>query len=274
MVEAGKESGFFGLFKKKEKETGPPIVTGAVGEGDLANPSEIAHLLVLVLEGKYPVRIFLANSSGCYYTHLEWEFIEYEEGEVLQSKEYLEEGDYLLLAPLDPPIGNIKIRNAAEIRAEFASERHLLECVTTLQTTTPDRKICLAFPKTLRVKPQKRAAVRVPVDRKMRVTASVVRPSGIVFSATFVDVSVTGAAFSPTGATPRIADHSRVELLIDYPEGKCSVEAVVLGSFIKTGETVFRAQFLISSHKISGEVSAFVSYVQRELLQRRALLME
>lgn len=271
MAEAGKDGGLFGLFKKKA--SAPPVAAEVVRDGHLTSLDEMIPLLRVVLEAKFPVRIFLSNATAFFYTHFEWEFMENAAGVVTQSKDYLEDGHYLLLAPLDPPIGNIKIRNATEIRAEMASQHHLLECVTTLQTTTPDRKICLAFPRVIRLKPQKRASVRVPVDRKMNVTASVVRPSGIIFAASFVDISATGAAFAPTGATPRIADNSRVEILIDYPMGKVSVDAIVLGSLMKDGETVFRAQFLISSHKIASGVNECVSYVQRELLQRRAHLM-
>ncbi|MBF0402151.1 MAG: PilZ domain-containing protein [Magnetococcales bacterium] len=274
MAEAGKqqEGGFLGLFKKKT--AAPKIPTEKVKEAVLESTALMAPLLITVLKEKFPVRIFLGNSSFSYFTHFEWELVEDENGRVAESKIHLEEGLYLLVAPLDPPIGNLKIRSATEIRAEFASEYHLLECVTTLIRFTPERKICLSFPTSLRQKPQKRAAVRVPVDRNMKIVASVVRPSGIVFAARVLDISASGAAFAPTGATPRIADHSRVELSFSYPTGKAVVDAVILGSVLKDGETVFRAQFLVASHQISCDVNLLVSYVQRENLQRRAQFTE
>ncbi len=239
--DGGTDKGFFGLFKKKASESSTAATL--VREGLLNNPSEMIPLFVTVLEEKYPVRVSLSNATSPYYSHFEWELMEDEMGQVVQSKNYLEKGQYLLLAALDPPIGNLKIRSATEIRMEFASKYHLLECETTLDLITPARKICLAFPKNLHQKPQQRSAVRVPVERNLPVVASVVRPSGIVFEAKFRDISTGGVSFFATGATPRIADQSRVEMTITSPAGKMEVDAVIVGSYSKDGEQVFRAQF-------------------------------
>ncbi|MEO5363381.1 MAG: PilZ domain-containing protein [Magnetococcus sp. DMHC-8] len=273
MAEAGTSSGkgLFGLFKKKAPEES--AVSAPPKEGVIDSVAEMVPLLVTVLEEKFPVRVLLGNSSFSYYTHFEWELVENELGKILESKNYLEEGRFLLLAPLDPPIGNLKIRSASEVRVEFASKFHLLEGVSTLERITPARKICLAFPKNLRQKPQQRLAVRTPVARNMEIVASVVRPSGIVFEAKFRDISSGGVAFYPTGATPTIADHSRVQMTITYPAGKVAVEAVVLGAVSKDGEQIFRTQFLVDSHQVSLEINALVSYVQRENIVRRKELL-
>ncbi|MBF0462324.1 MAG: PilZ domain-containing protein [Magnetococcales bacterium] len=266
------DTGFFGFFKKKVLDASSAVVP--VQEGVVDSLSAMLPLLTTVLEEKFPVQIFLNNAATSFYSHFEWELLEDEKGQVLQSKNYLERGEYLLLAAMDPPIGNLKIRNSTEIRLEFASKHHLIECETTLDLITPARKICLAFPKKLKQKQQQRLAVRVPVERTMTVVASIVRPSGIVFDAKFCDVSSGGAAFFAMGATPRIADHSRVEMTITYPGGKVMVDAVVLGTFSKNGEQVFRAQFLVDSHKTSSDINALVAHVQRENIQRRKKLLQ
>ncbi|WP_130471955.1 PilZ domain-containing protein [Candidatus Magnetaquicoccus inordinatus] len=260
--------GFFGLFKKKASEPAATIAP-VDKETVLDTFSAIAPALLAALEDKLPVRVLLGNSSFSYYTHFEWELLDDGNGLVVQSKTYLEEGQYLLLATVDPPIGNLKIRSAGEIRLEFASKYHRLECETSLQQITPAKKLRMSFPKSVLQKPQQRLAVRVPVERNTNIVVTIVRPSGIVFEAKFRDISATGASFYPTGATPRIADHARVQMAITYPEGNVEVDAVILGAFVSEGELVFRAQFLVASHQSSQQISAAVAYVQRCNIQRR-----
>ncbi|MEO5340678.1 MAG: PilZ domain-containing protein [Magnetococcus sp. MYC-9] len=261
------EKGLFGFFKKKPAD--PPAAASTARESSPHATPAMGPILLSVLEGKFPVRVLLGNTSFWYYSHFEWELVENEAGEVLESRAYLEEGRYLLLAPLDPPIGNLKIRNAKEVCLELASQYHLLECVTTLEQITPLRKIRLAFPKSIRQKPQQRLAVRVPVLRGMPIVATIIRPSGIVFEAQFRDLSSGGAAFCATGAIPKIADHSRITMSITFPDGKVEVDAVIAGSFPKDGEHIFRAQFLVADHQTSRTINSLVSYVERENIQRR-----
>ncbi|MBF0185502.1 MAG: PilZ domain-containing protein [Magnetococcales bacterium] len=265
--------GFFGLFKKKSTETEAALAPVAK-ETVLENFSSIAKEMVAALEDKLPVRVILGNSTFSYYTHFEWDLLDDGHGLVVQSKTYLEEGQYLLLASLDPPIGNLKIRSATDIRLEFASKLHRLECESKLLQFTPTKKLRMAFPKSVQQRPQQRLAVRVPVERTTEVVVTVVRPSGIVFEAKFRDISATGASFYPTGATPRIADHSRVQMEISYPEGKVEVDAVILGAFVNEGELVFRTQFLIATQQIAQQISAIVAYVQRSNIQRRKALLQ
>lgn len=235
---------------------------------------EMAQLFITVLKERLPVRIFLGDATLPYYSQFEWELAEDSEGKVVDSKTHLEEGLYLLLAALDPPIGNLKIRSATKISVEFFTRHHLLDCKVHLKKITGTRKLCMSFPEKIRKKPQKRSSYRAPVDRRMNLLASVTRPSGVVFKALFTDLGNGGAAFVPTGATPRIADHSRVEMEITYPEGHVSVDAIIRGSFAKEGDQVFRAQFLVANHKIAGELDALASYVQRGNIQKRVETFE
>ena len=238
-------------------------------EETVTSLSAIADMLVTVLEEKLPVRLFLGRSSLVYYTHLEWELVENKEGEVHESAHHLRQGEYLLLAALDPPIGNIKVRSATEISMEFFTRFHLLHCPITLQHITGTKKLCFSFPKELQRKPQSRSSFRAPVSRTMDIALTVVRPSGIRFDAKFDDVATGGAAFFPIGTTPRIADHSRLELNITYPDDTIAVDAVVLGSFVRDGEHFFRTQFLIDSHNTANAINTLVAYVQRGISRNR-----
>lgn len=265
-----REAGSFSFFKKKPAATKKkPAQTSSVQEETLEDVSSIAPLLVAILEEKLPVRLFLGNSSFPYYSSFEWELLEDSAGQIVESKEHLERGEYLLLAALDPPIGNIKIRSATEINVEFFTRFHLLNATVTLKQMTSARKLCLTFPESMKQKAQKRASFRAPIDRSAEITVSIIRPSGIAFGAKLADISSGGTAFYPTGATPRISDHSRIEMDITYPEGKVAVDAIILGTFPKEGEQYFRTQFLVASHKTASDIGALVAYVQRENSQKR-----
>ncbi|MEO5364728.1 MAG: PilZ domain-containing protein [Magnetococcus sp. DMHC-8] len=268
MAETGE--GFFGLFKKKAPEPVDVVVAGR--ETTLETPSQMVPLIVSALEARLQVQIAFGNAA--FFSHFDWELTDGDGGKVTQSKSHLEEGQYLLLMPMEPPIGNLKVRSATDIRLEFASRSHLLECSTSLLQITPARKICLAFPKVLRQKPERRSGVRVLVDRTMTITLTVVRPSGIVFEAKFRNLSARGAAFFGTGAIPKIADHSQVEVTIVYPEGKLEVEANVLGAYLKDGEQLFRIQFTLQDQQVTRDIGVLTSYVQRSNIQRRNKLLQ
>ena len=269
-----KSSGPFDFFKKKSSTTTTASKSDSDRVIDVESVPEIAELLITVLEERLPVRVFLGNSSFPYYTHFEWELLEDMEGKIVDSKAYLEEGRYLLLAALDPPIGNLKIRTATKISVEFFTKFHLLDCLVRLKKITGARKLQMSFPEKIRQKPQKRSSFRSPVDYRMNIGASITRPSGVVFKAQFSDFGVGGAAFYPSGVTPRIADHSRVQMHISYPEGEVSVDAIIRGSFAKDGEQFFRAQFLVANHKTAREIGELASYVQRGNLQKRVETFE
>ena len=262
------------FFKKKSSATEPQAESVPVAEGTVETLEEISKLLIMILEEKFPVRVFLGNSSFPYYSHFEWELLEDDSGKIVDSKAHLEQGAFLLLAALDPPIGNLKIRTASEINIEFFTKRHLLNCSVSLKKITGSKKLSLSFPQKLAQKPQRRSSFRAPIARSMDIIVSVTRPSGIAFGVKLSDLSVGGTSFYPTGATPRIADHSRVELDIRYPEGQINVDAIILGSFSKDGEQFFRSQFLVADHKTASDLGELVNYLQRESVQKRVQTFE
>ena len=270
----GLGSFFFKTKSKSEKKTDK---AEQEQEEVIESTAEIAQLLIAVLEEKLPVRVFLGDYSLPYYSLFEsepvedenGEIIENKNGEILYNKEHLERGGYILLAALDPPIGNIKIRTAAEINVELLTRFHLLECMVELQKITENKKLRLSFPQQINKKPQTRTAFRAPVDVNMDIFVTIIRPSGISFSAKLDNISVGGAAFYPLSVTARIPDNSRVKMDISYPEGNITVDNVVLGTFVKGGGQFFRSRFLVSSSRTVNDISSLVNYVQREKSKKR-----
>lgn len=266
------EKRIFGFFKKKQPAPPSPSTNTKkkpVQDDTLNALPKMAEVLVHVLEEKLPVRVFFGHAQFAYYSHLEWELVENEVGLIINSKMHLEQGKHLLLAPLDPPIGNLKIRSESDIRVEFFTTKYLIDCVTNLKQITGNRKIRLDFPEKMLKQRQKRTSFRAPVNRSSDVILSVVRPSGIAFEAKLSDLSVGGAAFYPTGATPKIFDGARVIINVTYPEGKLAIDTIILGSVTREKEQSFRAQFLVADHKTATNLEALVTYVQRQNLQTR-----
>lgn len=254
------------LGKKDTASKAPPL---EIKEGAVEDKEQILEVLTAVLTENLPVHVQINEAPFVYYSHFDWELEENANKEIVDSKLYLEEARYLLLAALDPPIGNIKIRNSEKVTLQFFTQRLLFDCRTSFQQMTAGKKICLAFPGSIAQKPQKRSAFRAPVDRNWDITAEVTRPSGISFNAKLNDISTGGTAFYSMGATPRIAEDSKVNMLFTYPEGHLETQAVVLGSFVKEGEQYFRTQFLVANYETARKIEALVTFVQRENIQKR-----
>lgn len=258
---------FLNFFRKTSSESAPVGYT-EVREALLTTLSEMVPVLVRGLEGQFPVQVLLNNATVPFASQLEWEWAG-EANKKRRVKTHIEKGEYLLLAALVPPVGNLKIRSAREVTLEFTTQSHLINCTTTLDQITPTRQIRLAFPSGVIQRRERRGSFRALVDLHMPVTATVVRASGIAFDAKFRNVSASGFGFFATGAIPKVADNSKVEMSITHPDGKVEVGGVILGSYPSSGEQVFRAQFLPDGDKEASSVSALVAYVQREHMLRR-----
>ena len=270
---AGSVSGmgerFVNFFKKQVPEL--PSSVEPVREVVFESLATMVPVFVMALRENLPVRLLLGDHVAPFYcfTEFDWELEEDDIDQVVESKTHLEEGRHLLVDTLYPPIGNVKIGHASKITAEFSSKYYTFECVTTLQKITPLRKVRLTFPKVLIRKVQRRASYRVHVEQDLKISLSIVRPSGIAFMAKFRNVSAGGAAFSGAGAIPVISTHARVRMTVTYPEHKFVVDAVVLGNYPRDGTLFFRTQFIIQDQKKSKEINEFVNYVQRQNIQRR-----
>lgn len=262
-----KSKGLFNRLKNKVSLT-PPLPP-PIEEEVIESFQKVSKLLLNILEGNFPVRVLFDNSSFAYYSHFEWELFEDDDGILSDTKAHMEQGRYLLMAALDPPIGNIKIRTASEIKLEFFTQRQLLSCMVSLIEITKSRKLLLSYPEVLYQRPQKRSAFRAPVDHDMDVVISVIRPSGIVFEAKISDLSTGGTAFYPIDSTPKISNNSKIRMTIIYPEGRVELHALMLGIFFKGGESNYRTQFMVDNHKTAADLEALVAYVQREKLQKR-----
>nr|CRH07998.1 Conserved protein of unknown function. Type IV pilus assembly PilZ [Candidatus Magnetococcus massalia] len=192
----------------------------------------------------------------------------------VDNLEELEAGDYLPIAPLDPPIGNVKIRQAERVHLHFFTSDYSAQATTTLQQITTDKSIRLQMPKQLELISQRRNAVRVKIDEKWPVQLKVIRPSGVSFLAVPEDLSAGGVCFKSVGSIPTLSEKARVQLVLNWRDEKIKlkVKGVMLKDLNRQGEVCLRAQFLPDSYQGMQEIEQLVALLQRKhLLMRREL---
>ncbi|MEO5365437.1 MAG: hypothetical protein H7831_03620 [Magnetococcus sp. WYHC-3] len=250
-----------GLFGKKKKD-------GEDVEGVLKDPDAIKVLLRKAVGENNPVHLQLSGKDDVqYFSFFETEW---------ESLEYLDLGQYLLIGPLDPPAGNLKIRSASSIKLLIFTETAILETNLTLIEVIKGRVIKLSFPTLLRQARQKRSTVRVKLEKTWDVNVEVRRPSGVRFKARPYDLSSGGVAWINLSEVPLIADGSKV-LLTFFGKtlgAEVSVEGVILGRFFKEEQDGSRARFLVANSNQALKIGEMVALLQREQLKKRVQLFE
>ncbi|ABK45518.1 type IV pilus assembly PilZ [Magnetococcus marinus MC-1] len=188
--------------------------------------------------------------------------------------EALQSADHLTLTPLDPPVGNAKIRLCERVMLRFFTAQFSAECQCTFLETQDNRSIHLSLPERLTLIPQRRADVRVKIDEKKPFILKIIRPSGISFLAKPIDISAGGISFASIGNVPHISEKSRIHLILDWKnEGiHIKVRALMLKEINKEGEQLLRARFLPESLAAAQSIEELVALVQRKHLQQRAEL--
>lgn len=238
---------------QEQEQARPQIVT---------DPQQIEQLLGEAVNSENFLTVTLAGERLQFYTLF-----------LLQenSSDYLAQHDYLLVAPLDPPIGNIKLRSAKEIVIDFFTQRHVVSAQVDYRGQTVGRGIQLGFPTRLVASSQKRAGVRIIPDGRLAISVTIVRPSGLSFSAAIDDISMGGVAFANFSQEARLEHGARVTMIFEVA-GHPTVqsEGVVLGVVQKHGRSCLRVRFRLATSAQVRALGELTAFIQRDVLQRRA----
>lgn len=188
--------------------------------------------------------------------------------------EAMRQGEYLLAAPLDPPLGNMKIRIRPNVKLHFFSDLHVIEVQVTFQKFLEDKTIKFSFPQEAVRNAQKRAHPRFNVDPFCEgIHLTVIRPSGVSFEAKVFDISLGGMAFYAIDPVASMSETAKVGLIISRP-GALAIEmsALVLGAMNKNGHKCYRANFQIKSHVNLEEIKKLIRYIQEQHVNRRQMM--
>lgn len=218
----------------------------------IKDQDQIVRLLEDAVVGSHPITVRLRGVSHPFHSLFD-----------SRSKADLDafrNGMYLLISPLDPPMGNIKIRFSPVITLSFFTPRRVISCIVTFMATL-DGSLKLGFPTKLFQNPQKRAATRIKIQPDWEITVQVTRPSGLDFAAKIYDISATGIAFYPVDPVPMMLENARIRLLISiYPYPVIDIQGHVIGTKKDEGNVCYQTSFL---HKTSASRKLMETMITR-----------
>jgi hypothetical protein len=229
------------------------------------NIEKIKGILEKALVENNPFRVQLDQQVFVYYSRFSTD------PELLED---IQQERHLLIAPLDPPIGNIKIISAEKVLIKLFTDLHLVE-VPVKFISRPDISLLqLSFPSELTVGKQQRDSVRVTIEPEWDLIVKAIRPSGISFIGRPVDISTGGACFFSIGAIPSIAEKSKLMVIIQWPSKKLEARAnaILIKHQNKDGDIYFRTKFLFESYKDARNVEEITTALQRLHIKKREAL--
>ncbi|MBF0611136.1 MAG: PilZ domain-containing protein [Magnetococcales bacterium] len=180
----------------------------------------------------------------------------------------------LLVAPLDPPIGNLRMRSASFLYISFFTEYFTAEAKVHFLKNLEDRSIQLSFPTEIERGVQKRSSSRVRVDPKLNITCTIKRPAGFTYVVKLFDISSGGVAFYPEETIPPMTDNTKLILTISRPAQKdIELPCTTLGVMKRDDKTCFRAVF---NHKGESqkEVDNFIMTLVEKVRAKRIKLFQ
>jgi hypothetical protein len=228
----------------------------------ISDPEIIRETLGLALLEDNPFQLQLDQQVFVYYTRFS-----YDPG----LAEDIEQGERLLIAPLDPPIGNMKIRSSKKVILELFTEFHLVEAHVEFLSRPNPSAIELSFPQELLLDKQKRDSIRVSIDPLWGLEVQAIRPSGISIAGRPIDLSTGGLCFLSETSIPIMSKKFRLKIVILWPSRNVTVQAqaLLIKHHDKEGETYFRAKFLFETYDEARAMEELASALQIRMIKQR-----
>ncbi|MBF0359227.1 MAG: hypothetical protein HQL70_11545, partial [Magnetococcales bacterium] len=174
----------------------------------IKDPGEIQQVLSQALTEDHPFKLRIDKQVFTYYTRFTYS---------PELAEDIENGIHLLIAPLDPPIGNIKIIKSKKVTLELFTEFHLVTAICHFVSRPNPESFELSFPKELILGKQKRDSVRVKIDPAWELAVKAIRPSGIPFTGIPTDISTGGICFFSEASIPIMTKQLRLQIIVQWP---------------------------------------------------------
>lgn len=254
---------FFPGVKPKEKEE-----VQAIDEKlDIQDEHRVIKLVELALLNENPVQLQIPGENTMFFSRFSTD-----------DKEDLElfaKGSCLILKPLDPPMGNIKIRFSPSVRLNFFTDLYIVEALVKFEKIREDRTIQLTFPRRLIQGPQKRSHERIKLDPKMEFILEIIRPSGLSFRATVLDLSVGGLCFCADDKVAKLEEGLKISLILEcrlHPV--VTVPGLMLGKFSRDRDTCYRVKFLIKTRETMQQLQTLMLAISRDRADRRDRLFK
>lgn len=181
------------------------------------------------------------------------------------------QGRAILMAPMDPPLGNVKIRFAPEVVVRFSLHDYAVEAEVVLETLLENRTLRLSFPRELHLTPQQRYNDRIPMVPNLPVEMVVWSEEGNALQARVHDLSRGGVAFftlENSNAELALGGKVRLTLMVQSVT-VLELSAELLGTKRVEGQICYRAVFRYQSGRERSVQEHLVSRMEQELKRRR-----
>ena len=178
----------------------------------------------------------------------------------------------MIIDALDPAIGNLRIRKSSSVILRMSTKRYNLEFEVSYVDLFKNNVLRLSFPEKIIIRTEKRAAVRVSVDKKWSLTTTVTRDAGITFPVNLINISSGGIFFQPLGKLPSILDGGHIISHIKWKSQKiiCNTSAAIIENTTIDNAMYYRCRFQFEQYDLAmRELEALVATAQLRHIRRR-----
>ncbi|MBF0455207.1 MAG: hypothetical protein HQL72_10385 [Magnetococcales bacterium] len=230
----------------------------------LDNKKNLMQLLTLMtMEGDFPIHVKIGNQIFDYHSFLKVDIIG-----GIQSEANL----FLMIDALDPAIGNLRIRKCDSVVLKMNTSRYNLAFHVDFLEMVERNILKLSFPDQMTVRTEKRAAIRVSIDKKWGLKTQVTRDAGITFPVNLLNISSGGVYFQPKGSLPSIINGGHVVCHFKWKSQKinCNTQATIIEHQVIDEVLYYRARFQFEQYDSAmRELEALVATAQLRLIKRR-----
>ncbi|MBF0445694.1 MAG: bacteriohemerythrin [Magnetococcales bacterium] len=241
-------------------------------------PELILSLFQQALSTKKSVSINIKDNTTQFLSIFEKEPTKDKQGGFIESANYLEAQEKLIIGPLMPPIGNIHIRRVKTGTLSFYTSNRALSCEFECQdlfTGSEQKLFKLTYPKQLNSIADKRATQRVKLDNAFAVSTKVISTKGKSFVADIIDIGAGGISFRSREIKHEIKKGDKLRFVLQGIEStKVAIVGEVMGTLGKKQPPAYHACFLLGKHNQKDQLENFIAEVMVEQKKKRELLFK
>jgi hypothetical protein len=230
----------------------------------VSNKKSLSQLLTLMtLEGDFPINVRIGTQIFDYHSFLKLD---------MGCDDVGETSLFLVIDALDPAIGNLRIKKSESVLLRMSTKRHNLEFQVKFLEVMGRNILRLSFPENIIIRTEKRAAIRISVDKKWGLAMDITRKAGITFPVKPINISSSGLFFQPLGKLPTVSDGSPIICHTKWKSQniKCDTQATIIERASVDETVYYRCRFVFEQYDVAmRDLEALVATAQLRQIQRR-----
>ncbi|MBF0382025.1 MAG: hypothetical protein HQL69_13460 [Magnetococcales bacterium] len=225
-------------------------------------------LTLMTMEGDFPINVRIGRQIFDYHSFLKLDVVSGEVGATSL---------YLIIDALDPAIGNLRIRQSDSVVLRMCTKRHNLEFKVDYLELVRRNVLKLSFPEKIIIRTEKRASIRVSVDKNWGFEGKITRKAGITFPVKLINISSGGLFFQPKGELPSIMDGGDIVCHFNWKSQniRCNTQASIIERDSIDEVVYYRCRFNFEQYDSAmRDLEAMVATAQLRQIQRRRELFK